>query len=110
MNVKPSGQHLPRQRAEGILFIGNSGLLNTVADEVERYGIDRVETPHPAMACAVADEDVLDGMCTSVEAAQLQRVRALGLPCLTPDEARAFLGLTEAGSSQRPTSTAFAMP
>jgi hypothetical protein len=41
--------------------------------------------------------DVLDGFCTPFEANLLQRVQALGLPCLTPTRATAYLASVVSG-------------
>jgi hypothetical protein len=83
-----------------VLFIGESRQLVEVCDWAQHLGLLPVDSPQAGLLCAVADPDVLDGWCTSYEAALLRRVRALGLPCLTPVRATAFLA---SAVNRRPT-------
>lgn len=74
-----------------IVFLGESDELVSVYDWARRAGFVPVDIPHPDLVCAVVDEDILDGTCSSVEAGILQRVRQRGLPCLPPSHARNWL-------------------
>lgn len=76
------------------LFIGESPELIDLCEWARQRHIVPVEIPHQGLLCAVADEDVLDGLCTPGEASILQRAHAMGIPCLTPADARRFLAST----------------
>jgi hypothetical protein len=81
----------------GVLLIGESRQLIEVCDWAQRLGLVPVDIPHVGLLCAVADTDVLNGFCTPFEANLLHRVRALGLPCLTPTRATAYLASVVSG-------------
>jgi hypothetical protein len=86
-------KHRGRRASHGrtVVFLGVSEALSEAHAAVEARGFHPVEIPHPALVCAVADPAVLAGRCTSAEAAALRRVKTLGLPCLTPDQALTWL-------------------
>jgi hypothetical protein len=82
-------------RGKTVIFIGESDGLLTALAVAREQGFAPVEVPHPALICAVADRSILAGRCTKAEAAILQRVRAFGVPCLTPDQALLWLAELE---------------
>lgn len=71
------------------IFIGDSEDLVEVRGWAGAWCCP-VEIPHRWLLCAVADQDMLDGLCTAREAAILHRVRVMDIPCVTPGEAREF--------------------
>ena len=86
-------KHRGRRPARGntVVFVGESDVLRGALAAAEARGFAPVEIPHPALVCAVADPAALAGRCTPAEAAVLRRVKTLGVPCLTPDQALTWL-------------------
>jgi hypothetical protein len=70
-----------------VIFIGESRALLDVLDWAQGIGVVPVDVPEAGVLCAVVDRDVNAAVVTPLEA----QVRALGLPCLTPVTAYAFL-------------------
>lgn len=94
-SVSGAARHFRGDRLRGsrnsIVFVGESDELRSVYNWAYRRGFVPADIPHLNLACAVVDEDILDGMCTPVEADILQRVRDRGFPCLPPSHARNWL-------------------
>ncbi|GAA5113639.1 hypothetical protein [Haloechinothrix salitolerans] len=91
--ARRAGHHHRDERSgDGVVFLGDSAELLAVYDWACGRGFVPVDLPHPDLMCAVVDEDILDGLCTSAEADIVQRVRDSGLPCVPPSQASAWLG------------------
>ncbi|WP_460955473.1 hypothetical protein [Parasphingorhabdus pacifica] len=50
-----------------------------------------MDEPAAEVSVAVADEDVLDGLCTAEQGRMLAACWALGITCLPPDLARTWM-------------------
>ena len=74
--------------AGDIVFIGTSPAIQEARDLALSLGYGHALVADTA-ACAVVDDDVLDGICTAREAALLVAVRDRAVPVLTAYEARA---------------------
>lgn len=96
--MRRDGRHLRGDSSrESVVFLGESDELRAVYDWACGQGFVPVDIPHPDLICAVVDEDILDGLCTSVEADIVQWVRDSGLPCLPPAQAKAWLAASRNG-------------
>ncbi len=90
--MQRAGRRVRRDSSrDSVVFLGDSNELLHVYDWACGRGFVPVDIPHPDLICAVVDEDILDGLCTSAEADIIQRVRDSGLPCLPPSQAKAWL-------------------
>ena len=79
-----------------ILFVGSSSRLDALRTWAQSRRCSIVEEPETDVVLVVADEDVLDGLCTAKQGEILAASRALGITCLPPDLARTRLsGLDE---------------
>ncbi|MDV7354410.1 hypothetical protein R4282_15505 [Rhodococcus oxybenzonivorans] len=77
-----------------LLFIGNPTqfieVIHWAAMRVwaTGHGLETTRTfAGGPVVCAVATEDVLDGLCLPSEATMLQRVRREGIPCISVHDA-----------------------
>ncbi|MFD4369699.1 hypothetical protein [Rhodococcus sp. NPDC058521] len=83
-----------------VLFLGAPGTSAEatrwamVKGWLQSEGILPVRRNHGEVLCVIASEDVLDGMCSPIEAAALQRARELGTPCIGIHESAAIWDLT----------------
>lgn len=73
------------------LFVGDSPALVTLRERLGERGLRIAAAPHQDLVCVVADEDVLDGLCSPEQAALLATCHDLGLACLGPDVAAPVL-------------------
>ncbi|QBJ96021.1 hypothetical protein ERC79_08580 [Rhodococcus sp. ABRD24] len=71
-----------------VVFIGNAAELDGLRDLIIGLGYGHAVAAEGELHCAVVDDDVLDGICTAAQAALLVRIRSLGIPVLTVDDAR----------------------
>lgn len=74
-----------------MIFIGESDALMEAFTLARKAGVIPVDEPDPDLICVAADADVLDGACLPFEADVLRQARALGVPCLDPNQAHALL-------------------
>ncbi len=79
------------KNAPAALFVGDSPALVMLRDRLGERGLRIATAPHQNLVCVVADEDVLDGLCSPEQAAVLAACHDLGLACLGPDVAAPVL-------------------
>ncbi|EQD82553.1 hypothetical protein A8924_3208 [Saccharopolyspora erythraea NRRL 2338] len=77
-----------------ILFLGSSKRLLHTREWAAAQGFQVVGEPVAGVDCVIADEDVLDGICTPAQSVQLAEARSRGLDCLSPEEGRRRLAET----------------
>ena len=75
-----------------VVFIGNSQDLDRVRTWVEGLGLLCLDEPVPEAELVVADELILDGICTPREGVLLATAREWGLLCLPPTAALGYFG------------------
>ncbi|MFG1784698.1 hypothetical protein ACGFIU_19855 [Rhodococcus oryzae] len=65
-----------------VLFIGTPAAFVETERWVAAHGLESTRTLGDDLLVAIATEDVLDGICSAADAAAVQHVRALGVPCV----------------------------
>lgn len=81
-------------RSGRVLFIGNPSAFTEVTEWATmkqwaaEHGLELTRDPDGDMICAIATEDVLDGMCSPSDAMAMQRTRVRGVPCVSVHDAR----------------------
>ncbi|MFC7451327.1 hypothetical protein [Rhodococcus daqingensis] len=65
-----------------VLFIGTPAAFVETERWLVRHGLESTRALGDDLLGAIATEDVLDGICSAADAAAVQHVRALGVPCV----------------------------
>lgn len=68
-----------------VLFVGSSPRLDALRARARDRQCPIAEEPEVDVRLVIADEDVLDGLCTAEQSALIAASRALGLTCVPPD-------------------------
>ncbi|WP_037175880.1 hypothetical protein [Rhodococcus sp. UNC363MFTsu5.1] len=70
-----------------VLFIGPPAAFVETERWLVRHGLESTRALGDDLLGAIATEDVLDGICSAADAAAVQHVRALGVPCVRMEPA-----------------------